>query len=161
MKTLMKIAATLLWVAAIFLSTACSQNSDSPSDQIRAYIAAGEVATQARDTLAIRSMIAENYLDERGWKQQNIVSLVAGYFFRHKNIHTLTRIKNLTFPQPEHANLVLLVGLAGDPIGDFEHLLALRATIHLFDMQLVRQAGEWQLVSAQWRRATREDIFSE
>lgn len=106
-------------------------------------------------------MITHEYLDEKGRNRQKIGSIVAGYFFRHKNIHTLTRVKQLTFPQPGRANLVLLVALAGDPIGDFEHLFALRATVHLFEMQLVEQAGEWQLLSAQWRRASRDDLLSE
>lgn len=153
-------AVTLLSITAIFLSTACSQDADNPEAEILAYIAAGEAATQKRDVFAIKSMIADEYLDKKGRNQQNVVSITAGYFFRHKNIHTLTRVKQLTFPQPVHANLVLLVGLAGDPIGDFEHLLALRATIHRFEMQLVKQAGEWQLLSAQWRRASHDDFIS-
>ncbi len=154
-------AVTLFSITAIFLSTACSQSSDSPEQQILAYIAAGETAAQKRDIFAIKSMIADEYLDKKGRNRQKVVSIVAGYFFRHKNIHTLSRVKQLTFPRPGRAHLVLMVGLAGDPIGDFEHLFALQATVHLFDMQLVEQAGEWRLLSAQWRRASRDDFLPE
>ena len=161
MKTYSRRGTVLLCLVTLLFSTACSQSSDSPEEQIKAYIAAGETATQARDTLAMKSLIAKDYRDERNRKQQNIVALVAGYFLRHKNIHTLTRIKTLTFPQPDQADLVLLAGLAGDPIDGFEHLLALRATIHLFEMKLVQHEGEWLLQSVRWRRAKREDWVSD
>ncbi|MCF6280598.1 MAG: hypothetical protein L3J28_00055 [Candidatus Polarisedimenticolaceae bacterium] len=161
MKTYSKRVVALLCIVTLLFITACSQNSDSPEDQIKAYIAAGEAATQARDTFAMKSLIAKDYRDERNRKQQNIVALVAGYFLRHKNIHTLTRIKKLTFSQPDQADLVLLAGLAGDPIEGFEHLLALRATIHLFEMKLVRYEGEWLLQSVRWRRAKREDWLAD
>lgn len=153
-------AAVLLFAVAVLLLSACDRTSESPEDQIKAYVAAGETAARARDPLKIKSLIAENYLDHRGRNRQGLVALITGYFFRHKNIHTLTRIKKLTFPQSNRAELVLLAGIAGDPVGDFEHLLALRATIHLFELQLVREEDVWLLQSARWRRAKREELLS-
>ena len=159
MNTHYKTAPALLFAVVVLSLVACSQSNQSPEEQIKAYIAAAEVAVKERNLLTIQSMIAEGYYDTQGRNQKRIVSLTAGYFFRHKNIHLLTRIKKLTFPQPDQAKLTLLAGLAGDPVGDFEHLLSLRATIHLFNFHLIRQEERWLLQSSSWRRATGEDLL--
>ena len=152
-------AAALLLGVSVLLFSACSQTEDSSEAQIRAYITAGETAAKERNPLEIKSLIAEDYRDELGRNRQNLVSLATGYLLRNKNIHTLTHIRQLTFPQPDRAELVLAAGFAGEQVSDMETLLSLQATIYLFNLTLAKKDGDWQLASASWRRATSEDIF--
>ena len=152
-------AVALLLGVSVLLFSACSQTSDTPEEQIGAYITAAETAAKERDPLAIKSLIAQSYRDELGRNRQNLVSLATGYLLRNKNIHTLTHIRQLTFPQPDRAELVLVAGFAGEQVSDMETLLSLQATIYLFNLTLAKEDEDWRLTSASWRRATSEDIF--
>lgn len=155
----MRNATLLLLGFATLLFTACSQTDAPLEAQIEQYIASAETAAKERNPLALRALVAENYLDGHGRNQREVVSLAAGYLLRNRNIHTLTRIRHLAFPQPDEAELALLVGLAGEPVDDLETLISLQASIYLFELKLVKTDDNWLLERASWKRASGEDIF--
>lgn len=146
---------------ALMLSlVGCGQPDKTPEQQIRGYIANGEQAVKERDLLQIKALISDHYQDARGRDKRALTSLVAGYLFRNKNIHILTRITDIQFPQPGLAEAVLLTGMAADPAGGFESLLAIRADIYVFKLKLVFQDEKWLLQHARWHRAKKEDLIS-
>ncbi len=145
-------------LAALVLSCSCGQE-DSPEEQIRRYVRAGEDAAEGRDIRAVRKLISERYGDEQGRTRQDIVAITARYFFSSKNIHIFTRIGELTFPDRDRANLLLYVAMAGQNISDLDAFLNMQGDLYRFDLVLGLEDDEWKLFSAGWRRAGAEDFF--
>ena len=148
---------TFLFLFAILL-TGCGRESDSPEEQVRLFVSAGEEAAENQDTAAIKKLISENYSDERNRVKKDLIRITAGYFLRHKNIHILSRISETSFPQPDTANVQIYVAMADLPFTDMESLLNLRADLYLFDMMLQLEKKKWRLVKASWRPAMLEDF---
>ncbi len=143
----------------LLLLGACGPEPLSPQQQVRAYIAAGEAAAEARELGRLRALIAPDYADELGRTRPLLLRIVAGYFLRHKSIHILTRIQRLKITGDDSARVLVYAATASTPIGGVEQLLGLRADLHRFDLRLGRdEEGEWRLLSATWRRARLEDF---
>ena len=149
-------------VAAAFLLimilTACG-GGDTPEEQVKKYVAAGEEAAEERDLGGIKELIAEEYSDSHGRTRRDIVALTARYFYSQKNIHILTRISELSFPEEDRAILQVYVAMTGQNVSDLDALLNMRADLYRFDLELVRVDKEWKLQSGDWRRARSEDFF--
>lgn len=145
-------------VLAASLLASCG-SGDTPEQQVRNFIAAGEEAVESRDIGDVRALIAEKYEDERGRTRRDIVALTARYLYANKNIHLLTRIGELTFPSENRALLQLYVAMTGQNVSDLDALLNMQADLYRFDLELVREDGDWKLSTADWRRARSGDFF--
>lgn len=137
----------LVWVALLIQS--CSDNSASPEAEIRAYIQSGIEAAESRSSDALAGLMHDNYTDHKGYNKKQLVGLLRAYFFRHKNIHLLTKIDEIELLTENEAIVRLHVAMAGSVIADVDALSALRARIYRFELQLVKQ-GEWMLMQALW-----------
>lgn len=153
------ITVVLLLIFISFIFSACGKEDDSPESQIQRFVVAGEKAAEQRDLSSIKKLISETYSDAGKRNKQDIVRITAGYFLRHKNIHLLTRIGELTFPEADKAQLKLFVAMAGSPVTDVETLVNLQADLYRFDMVLIRIGKEWQFSDIAWRQAIKEDFF--
>ncbi len=145
-------------VAVLMLLTGCGPD-DSPEEQVRKFIKAGEEALESRNIGDVKSLIAEEYADDRGRGRRDLVALTARYLFMHKNIHLLTRTDNLSFPAPDQARLTVFVAMTGRNVSDLDSLLNMQADLYRFELELVKRDGDWQLVQAAWRPARGEDFF--
>lgn len=145
---------TVIWAA-------CGKNDDSPQQQVQRFVVAGEEAAEQRDLAAIKQLISDTYSDAGKRNKRDIVRVTAGYFLRHKNIHLLTRIGELTFPTDDKALVQLFVAMAGSPVTEAETLLTLQADLYRFDMVLQRQGKEWLLSDIAWRQAVADDFFTQ
>lgn len=149
------IAAILILV---FFNVSCS-NEETPEDQVKQFVTAGEEAVEARNVLDVKKLISENYSDEKGRTRQDLVAVSAQYILSNKNIHVLTRIGELNFPSEDRAMLQLYVAMTGQNVSDLDALLNMQADLYLFDMELVLENDEWKLLKADWRPAKGEDFF--
>lgn len=138
--------------------TACGKD-DTPEEQIRQYVESGEKAAEERDVGDIKKLISEKYADPHGRTRRDIVAIAARYFYSQKNIHILTRISELSFPDKEKATLQVYVAMTGQNVSDLDALLNMRADLYRFDIEIVREEKEWKLITADWRRARSEDFF--
>ncbi|MDW7772069.1 MAG: hypothetical protein SCH71_04175 [Desulfobulbaceae bacterium] len=141
-----------------FLVSGCGPD-DSPEEQIRLFIKAGEEAAEARDAGALKKLIAENYEDAHRRTRRDITALAGRYFLANKNIHIFTRVGKLLFSEKDTAELQLYVAMTGRNAADSNALLNMQADLYLFDLLLVWVNKEWRLMSADWRPAGREDFF--
>lgn len=161
MQIVMNKPASLLVAVNIFIVcltlVACGEKT-SPEGQIKAYIAKSVAAVEAREILAVRELISEQYKDEHRRDRNHLAQLAAGYFFRHKNIHLFTQINDITFPAPDKSNVKLYVAMAGRPIKGAQALIDIRANLYQFDFTLTKQSGEWLLEKIRWQQASIEDI---
>lgn len=141
-----------------FLLAGCS-SGDTPEQQVGKFIDAGEEAVESRDIGDVRALISEKYEDERGRTRQDIVAYTARYLYANKNIHLLTRIGEMTFPSEDRALVQLFVAMTGQNVSDLDALLNMQADLYRFDLELIREDGEWKLRTADWRQAESGDFF--
>jgi hypothetical protein len=149
-------AGFLLWV---LLLSACSNGEQTPEQQILDMIAAAEVAVESRSVTAVTPFVADNYSDPAGRDRRQLAKLLAGYFLGHQSIHLLVQIKQIEITSDNSARAELYVAMAGQPLENVGQLIAYRADLHYFDLQLDKQDGDWLVSSGQWRRANQSDFL--
>jgi hypothetical protein len=153
------------WSVLIFLLSvasftgACSSGRDSPEAQVRALLAQGEAAAEKRESGVLRQLISEKYSDSQGQDKKAVEAVLRFYFLRNQSIHLFTRIRQISFPQPDMAQADVMVAMAGQPISDAEELERLRADLHRFEITLAQENGEWKVMRAEWRRAEFADFL--
>jgi len=149
---------TTLFVVAL-VSGACSSDRDNPEKQVRSLLAQGETAAEQKQAGTLRQMISEKYSDSQGQDKKAIESTLRYYLLRHQTIHLFTRIREIAFPAPDLAHVDMMVAMAGQPIANVGELERLQADLHRFEINLVREQGEWKVLRAEWRRAEIGDFL--
>jgi hypothetical protein len=140
--------------------SACSNEQSTPEDEVRALFRVAEAAAEASDSAALRAVIADDYTDEEGRDKRAIDGVIRYYILRHESIHVLTQVKSLTFPEPLKAQAVIVVATAGAPIDGAGELERMRADLHRFDVDVVREGkAGWKITRAIWRRALLADFL--
>ncbi len=153
------------WPVLIFLlavasfSGACSSGQDSPEAQVRALLQRGEAAAEKKESAALRQMISEKYADSQGQDKKTVEAVLRYYFLRNESIYLLTRIRQISFPRPDVAQVDVMVAMAGHPIADAGQLDRLRADLHRFEITLAAENKEWKVIRAEWRRAELGDFL--
>jgi hypothetical protein len=144
------------------LLSACSDPVETPEDQLRTFIDAGELAVEERSLQKSAGLIADDYKDGQGSDKRAISRLLFAYFARHQKIHLLTHISSIELSsERDWGRLVLFVAMAGAPIESLASLERIRADLYRFDLDVVRNDGEWLLQRAKWQRATLNDLMTE
>ena len=144
-------------ISLIALIGACTDKPLSKEDQIRQYIDTGVAAAESRSHRDLADLIDDAYSDEKTLSKSQIIKLLQVYFFRHKNIFLLTKIKEIYFPGDDEANVTLHVAMAGSVISDASALANLRARIYRFELRLIK-VDSWLLREASWQVASMVDM---
>src|SRR5689334_17246354 len=105
----------VLLLLALLLAPACKRPL-TPEQQVRAAIAAAEKAAEEKDLKRLGELISERYTDGEN-DRALVMGLVRLQFLRFPSIHLLVRVASVTFPQPDEAQAVAFVAMAGLPIG--------------------------------------------
>ncbi len=149
----------LICFTALFFSLmGCSDDELSREDQVRQFIGNGIQAAESRNTGDISDMLAGTYRDQKGYDKKNLLNLLRAYFFRHKNIHLFTKIRDIRFITDTEAEVIMHVAMAGQVIADVSALASLRANIYRFELDLVKPDDDWLLRSAKWKPAKMHDM---
>ncbi|MET0116247.1 MAG: hypothetical protein ABW090_02370 [Sedimenticola sp.] len=148
----------LLSLFAALLLFGCSDGK-TPEDRIREMLAAAEIAAEERSLLDFQKFIADDYSDGKGRGKRDVTRVAAGYFLRNKSVHILTQVKRIDLLDEHRARVELFAGMSSMPASRVDELLAIRADLHRFDLELEERNGEWLVISAKWRRAGREDFL--
>lgn len=146
-------------VVACALMLACGGEAESPEARVRAAIAALAEAVEARDASRFKDRVAEDYSDAGGRDRRELGQLLAFYGMRNQSIHVVTRVKDVTFRAPDHAQVVVVAATAGRPIQSAADLAGIRADVYHLDLDLRERDGEWLLTFAQWRPTPATDLF--
>ena len=126
--------------------TACGEPEESPEQQIRDWIARGEIAAEEKDRGALLGMIAPGYADARGNDREQIGDLLRLYFFRQNSIALLVDVGEITVNAGTAALVNLTVGMAGTNA----HASGFRADAYNFEFELQKPDDEWLLIGARW-----------
>ena len=153
----MKNITLVLALSLTFLINACSDQKLSREDEIELTISTAIEAAEDRSTSDFSELVDERYLDPKGLNKTQLIKLVRLYFFRHKKIFLMSKIGEIEFPAENEALVTLHVAMAGSAISDITALTSLRASMHRFDLELIKQ-DKWLLRSATWFPASIGDM---
>ena len=149
----------ILWAVLFsFILSACA-DKESPEDQVRRFVAAGVMAAESRDVLAIRDLISEDYRDDGGRDRRKLAGLAAAYFLRHKSIYLFTKINEINFPVAGQSRVEVFVAMTGLPVTGAEALFDLRADVYRFELTIINESDDWLLKKAAWQRASIDDLL--
>ena len=150
----------LLVLIASLLFSACSNQRSSPEDQIRALLRNAAVAAEQKDLGTLREIISETYADDQGQNKRAVEGLLRVHFLRNQSVHLFSRIESVTLPQPDRGRAVVLVAMAGVPIASEAELSGMRADLHRFEIDVVREDRDWRVQRVTWYRAELADFLT-
>lgn len=136
---------------ALSLLAACG-GDDSPEQRVRELIARVELAAEARDTSEVTQWLSPAYRDAHGNSGEDVKRLLRGYFIANQSISLLTRVEELTFPNPGEARAKVLVGMVSRE-ADAASAWELAADLNEFEIALAEEDGEWRVTWARWKRS--------
>jgi hypothetical protein len=146
-------ATAALAMGAALAVTGCG-DQQTPDAQVRAVIAAGEAAAEARDLSGILEHVAPSFRDAQGGGREELKQYLRGYFVTHPSVHLLTRIDSVEFPYRDLARVKLTVGTLGT--GSTEAAgFDLAADLHDVVLELQFEDDAWRVVRAAWRSTGR------
>lgn len=140
------------------LASACGEPAASPEARIKSLVEQAEQGAEARDISVLGDLVSDNYRDGRGYDRRTVLRIAQGLFLRNREIHLLSLVRNLEV-NGDTAGARVLVAMAGRPIESVQALVELRADLVRFDIELVREEGNWRVRSADWRRAEAGDFL--
>ena len=126
--------------------TACSESPSDPEAAVRKLIAAAGQAARDRDLGLFKDHIAADYSDGQGNERDAILNRLRLMFLRYQEPKLLTRIHAVRFPAPDRAEVELWLGTADTGRLTFDS--------QRLELSLRRSDGDWQLLHAQWQRAS-------
>ena len=128
------------------LASACGGPEEGPEEAIRAWVAAGHEAAEAKDRSSLQDMISPAYTDSRGNSREDIGKMLRFYFLRQEKVVLITHVDELDVIDDSAAELALQVGMAGSN----DNALGFSADAYRFEMELVRDGDDWLLIAARW-----------
>lgn len=143
----------LLGLVVAILLTGCRGDRTSPQAEVRALIDSAVMAAEQKNTGTLKGIISDKYTDDQGQDKRTIENLLRLHFLRNESLHLYARVASVTLPQPDRAEAVVLVAMAGVPIASVQDLPALRADLHRFEIGFAREDKTWRVQRAAWRRA--------
>jgi len=143
-----------LMLVVSFAALAGCGGSD-PEAAVRARLEAAEAAAEARDAGFFGDLIATSYSDSRGNDRAAVMRLVRGYFLANQRVEIVSRVDDVRLMGDDAAEAVVYAGIAGQRSGA-ERLGGIGVDLYRFDLELVSEGGEWQIIGARWARAIGE-----
>jgi hypothetical protein len=146
-------AMRLAALSLVVLGAGCS--AADPEAEIRALLVAAEQAAEARDTGFFRGLIGAGYRDARGNDREQLVNLVRGLFIANQRVEIVSRIDAVEIEGTDAARAVVHAGMLSQKAGA-ELLGGVNADLYRFELELVNDGGDWQIIGATWSRGVGE-----
>ena len=148
---------SLLLSLFLFFTSSCS-NSDTPESVATDFINRCESIFEKRQLRNVKNLISERYQDPQGRSKEDISAIAAGYVFRNRNIHILSRLTSAV-KNDDRIEMTILAAIAAMPINDASALPGLNADMYWFDVSLVEEKREWLVLKVSWRQAMLDDFL--
>jgi hypothetical protein len=144
--------AGILMLAVLVTVVAGCGESQTPDAIVRAVIAQGEQAAEARDLSAIMDLVAPSFEDGQGGGRDELKQYLRGYLVAHQSIHLLSKVESVEFPYRDLAKVSLTVGTLGREAAAAT-AFDLAADVYDVELELKLDDGEWRVTRASWRSA--------
>jgi len=126
---------------------------ETPESKVRAAIAHGEEAAEARDLSGLVDLVSPVYQDAQGGNREDLKQYLRGYLVTHQSIHLLTRVDSIEFPYRDMAKVSLTLGTMGrEAAGASSFDLA--ADVYDVELELQLVDGNWRVTRARWHAAS-------
>ena len=142
----------VLLTVLVAFAAGCGE-SQTPEAQVRAVVAQGEQAAEARDLSGIMDLVAPSYRDEQGGGRDELKQYLRGYLVAHQAIHLLARVESVEFPYRDMAKVSLTLGTLGRDTAAAT-AFDLAADVYDVELELALDDGEWRVTRASWRPAS-------
>jgi hypothetical protein len=147
------IRAGVVVLAVLVTFVAGCGESRTPDAKVRAVIAQGEQAAEARDLSGIMDLVAPSYIDGQGGGRDELKQYLRGYLVTHQAIHLLTKVESVEFPYRDMAKVSLSLGTLGRDAAAAT-AFDLAADVYDVELELALVDGEWRVTRASWRPAS-------
>ena len=135
-------------VAAVLVSGCAASD---PEAEIRALLAAAESAAEARDVGFFDDVLSDAYRDTRGYDREETLRSLRGYFIANQRVDILSRVDEIVIEGDGAARAVVHAGMLGRRTNAL--LDGVDADLYRFELELVNENGEWQVIGADIGRA--------
>ncbi|HVN43166.1 MAG TPA: hypothetical protein VMT50_10310 [Steroidobacteraceae bacterium] len=135
-------------IAGLGLLAACSPRP-TPEVQVRAVLASGERAAEARNLSAVMALVSSRYEDAAGGSAVELGRYLRGYFMANPSLHLAIRVESIEFPYRDMARARVTLGTLGR---DAARGAGLEVAAGLYDVRvdLQLERGEWKVTRAEW-----------
>ena len=119
--------------------------------EIRALLGEAAEAAEARDVGFFGDVIGDAYRDTRGNDREQLITCDSRVLHREPTHRVASRIDEVVLEGADAARAVVhagWLGRAGANLSD-----GVNADLYRFDLELVNDGGEWQIIGAKWARA--------
>lgn len=138
-------------VLIVFLG-ACGGPSAGPEAEVRDWLARGIAAAEAKERRKLIDMISPDYADARGNSRRQIEGLLLVYFKRMNTVELLPSIDTVNVIGDSAAEVLITIGMAGTHDG----VLGFSADAYRFELEILKDDDDWQLISARWGEIGKE-----
>ena len=135
------------------LASGCG--AGDPEAEIRALLAAAEEAAEARDVGFFGDALGDSYRDARGHDREEVLRLLRGLFIANQRIEIVSRVDEIVIEGEGAARAVVHAGMLGRRTGA-ALIDGIDADLYRFELTLVNEDGDWQVIGADFRRAVGE-----
>ena len=142
-------------IACLLVVLASGCGASDPEAEIRALLAAAEEAAEARDVSFFADTLGENYHDARGNDREEVLRMLRGYFIANQRIEIVSRVDEIVIEGGNAARVVVHAGMVGRHT-DSKLIDGLGADLYRFELELVNDGGNWQIIGADFNRALGE-----
>lgn len=149
---------SFLAILALFFLYSCSEKQ-SPESILADYADSIEEAAESGNARKIRSLISQNYRDEKQRTAKEISTVVSGYLLHNKSIHILKKITEVKQLSDRSISATILAAVSGTPLSDVSFLSRSNADIYWFEIVIVDEDETWRLASSSWRQALVSDFL--
>lgn len=133
----------------------CAAEQTTPEAQVRAVLGALAQAATQGDVGAFKSHVSERYDDDQGYDRRTLAAYLTFQMMRDRQRKVAVRVRSITLPDPDRAEVRLHVGLAGSG-----GARGLRAEVYKVEVDLAKEGdGQWRMVWARWRPAPATDLL--
>jgi hypothetical protein len=146
-------AAGIATAIAAALASGCEVSD--PEAEIRALLAAAEEAAEARDVGFFGGALGAGYRDTRGNDRDELLRALRGYFIANQRVEIVSRVDEIELLGEDAARAVVHAGMLGRRTGA-AMLDGVEADLYRFELELVHDGGDWQIIGADVRRALGE-----
>jgi hypothetical protein len=138
--------------ALLVLCLAACGPGETPESQVRAVVARGEKAAEARDLSGLMDLVSPKYQDGQGAGREDLKQYLRGYLVTHQSIHLLVKVDSVEFPYKDMAKVAVTLGTLGREAANSTFDLA--GDVYDVDLELQLDDGDWRVTRARWHSAS-------
>lgn len=145
---------------SLVIIQSCKQQT-TPDMIAQEFIDQVKTAVDDRTIRGISELVSTEYHDTYNRNRRDISGLASAYLIRSKSLHLFTDLVSARSLSDTSIQCRVLAAFAATPVGNKSLLPDLKADFYWFDMELIKENGDWKVISVVWQQAMLDDFFSD